>query len=294
VKYCILLIFWIILLPALPHAQIPDSVAVKDSLVATDSMAQSIPPYTAAINTLLTGNTYINSTGQPVSLRMAPRQGKPVNYLFYLLLGLVALLAMLRFFYTRYFSNLFRVFFNTSLRQSQLTDQLLQAKLPSLLYNLFFVVSGGVFLYLLLNLYNQLPAGVHWWLALPLCIIAIGIIYMVKYCTLKFTGWITSYKAPVDTYTFIVFLINKIIGILLIPMVIVMAFAEKPVAEVTAVVAMLVTAIMLLLRFAKSYGLLQGQIRVGRFHFFVYILGIEVLPLLLIYKALVIYLAKII
>jgi Domain of unknown function (DUF4271) len=291
VKFFLPLICFLLLLPALLCAQMADtSTTVKDSLAATP--VTTVDKYTAAINSLLKDNAYLNSTGQPVALGATIKQSNQVNYLFYLLLGVVFIFAVLRFFYARYFTNLFRVFFNTSLRQSQLTDQLLQAKLPSLLYNLLFVVSGGFFLYLLLNLYNQLPAGGKWWLALPLCTTAVGIIYLAKYCTLKFTGWITSYKVPLDTYTFIVFLINKIIGILLIPMIVVMAFAEQPIAQTTALVALLITAMMLLLRFVKSYGLLQGQVKVSRFHFFLYILGIEVLPLLLIYKALVIYLAK--
>jgi Domain of unknown function (DUF4271) len=291
VKFFFPLISFLLLLPALLHAQVPDTAtAAKDSI--STAQATAVDKYTATINSLLKDNTYLNSSGQPVALGATIRQSNQANYLFYLLLGVVFFLGALRVFYARYFSNLFRVFFNTSLRQSQLTDQLLQAKLPSLLYNLLFVVSGGFFLYLLLGLYNQLPAGSKWWLALPLCVTAIGTIYIAKYSTLKFTGWITSYKAPLDTYTFIVFLINKIIGILLIPMIVVMAFAEQSIAQTTAVVALLITAMMLLLRFVKSYGLLQGQVKVSRFHFFLYILGIEVLPLLLIYKALVIYLAK--
>ncbi len=282
---------FLLLLPALLHAQVPDTVLTAgDSLTGTP--VTIIHKYTAAINSLLKDHKYLNSTGQPVALGAVIRQSNQVNYLFYLLLAVVFFLGALRFFYARYFTNLFRVFFNTSLRQSQLTDQLLQAKLPSLLYNLLFVISGGLFLYLLLYLYNQLPAGTKWWLAIPLSVTAVGAVYIVKYSTLKFTGWITSYKAPLDTYTFIVFLINKIIGILLIPMIVIMAFAERQVAQTTAVAALLITAMMLLLRFVKSYGLLQGQVKVSRFHFFLYILGIEILPLMLIYKALVIYLAK--
>jgi Domain of unknown function (DUF4271) len=281
----------LMLLTACLCAQVPDTVgSVNDSLTATK--LKPVDKYTSAVNALLKDNKYLNSSGQPVALAMKLRQGNEVNYLFYLLLGVIFFLAGLRYFYARYFSNLFRVFFNTSLRQSQLTDQLLQAKLPSLLYNLLFVVSTGFFIYLLLHLYNQLPAGSKWWLSLPLCIAATGVVYTAKYCTLKFTGWITSYRAPLDTYTFIVFLINKIIGILLIPLIVVMAFADRAVAQTSAVAALLITALMLLLRFVKSYGLLQGQVKVSRFHFFLYILGIEVLPLLLIYKALVIYLGK--
>jgi hypothetical protein len=289
VKFFLPLIIVVWLLPLLPYAQVPVApVAAVDATAPAEPTA--VEKYNAVIQSLLTNNAFLNSSGQPVSLGATVKQTSDKNYLFYLLLGLVFFLAVLRFFYARYFINLFRVFFNTSLRQSQLTDQLLQAKLPSLLYNLLFVVSGGFFLYLALGLYHQLPAGSKWWLAIPVCIAAIGVIYLAKYSTLKFTGWLTSYKSPLDTYTFVVFLINKIIGIMLVPLTAVMAFAQPAVAQTAAVTALLVIGLLLLLRFVKSYGLLQGQVKVSRFHFFLYILGIELLPLLLIYKALVIYL----
>ena len=195
------------------------------------------------------------------------------------------------FFYARYFSTLFRVFFNTSLRQSQLTDQLLQAKLPSLLFNAFFVISTGSYIYFLLQHYQVISAQKQWafW---GLCILAIAVIYFIKYGTLKFTGWITGYTATTDTYVFIIFLISKIIGVVLLPFTILMAFANIKIAAVAALVSLLFAGLFLLLRFFRSYGLLQNQLKITRFHFLLYLAGVEIIPLLLIYKGLVILLQK--
>jgi hypothetical protein len=38
--------------------------------------------------------------------------------------------------------------------------------------------------------------------------------------------------------------------------------------------------------------LLQQRLKVSRFHFFMYIVALEILPLLLIYKTVMIYLSK--
>ena len=83
------------------------------------------------------------------------------------------------------------MFFNTSLRQSQLTDQLLQAKLPSLLFNLFFILIGGYYIFLLMAIFGKITFG-DWPVVLPICIIALLLIYLVKYWVLKFAGWITG------------------------------------------------------------------------------------------------------
>ena len=191
------------------------------------------------------GNQLLNDSGEPVPYAISLRNHPGKEYLFYLLTGLVMVLAFLRFFFPRYFNNLFRVFFNTSLRQSQLTDQLLQAKLPSLFFNLFFIVSGGLFSYLLLSHFHWIDTGLQWRTA-GICIGVLGIAYSLKYGTLKFTGWITGYADIVNTYIFIVFLINKIIGIILIPIIVLLAFSDPRIVQVAVTASLLMIAFMLL------------------------------------------------
>jgi hypothetical protein len=116
------------------------------------------------------------------------------------------------------------------------------------------------------------------------CIASLAGVYLVKYCVLKFTGWLSGYTHEADTYIFIVFLINKIIAIGLIPIVMIMAFSDRYLVTVMIILSYVVIFMMLVLRFLRSWGILQNKVRVKRYHFFLYILGIEILPLLLIYK----------
>jgi hypothetical protein len=206
-------------------------------------------------------------------------------------MGIALFLAFFKFFYTRYFNNLFRVFFNTSLRQNQLTDQLLQAKQASMFFNIFFILAGGSYVYFLLNHFDWLPQK-NVLSTLSLCILSVGVVYLVKYLTLKFTGWITAYKEPINTYVFIVFLINKILGIFLIPFIVIIAFAQPSLTTPAVYASLFLIGLMLLFRFVRSYGLLQNRLRVSKMHFLLYITGIEIIPLLLIYKGLMILLNK--
>jgi len=183
------------------------------------------------------------------------------------------------------------VFFNTSLRQNQITDQLLQAKQPSFLFNIFFIISGGIYVYVLLAHY-QLTDADNEWLFIFSSIALMGLIYFIKFCTLKFTGWITGLNEAVDIYVFVIFLINKIIGIFLVPFIIILSFSELQIAKIAALISLLSIGIFLLLRFFRSYGLIQNQLKISKFHFFLYITGLEILPLLLIYKGLMVYLTK--
>ena len=130
------------------------------------------------------------------------------------------------------------------------------------------------------------------WILLGSCIAIFIIVYVVKYLTLKFVGWVTGYQTEADTYTFVLFLINKIIGICLLPIIVILSFSESDIAHVAAVLSFLIVGILLLLRFFRSYGLLQHKLNVSRFHFLLYIIAMEILPLMLIYKAVSIFIVK--
>lgn len=272
-------------------AQQPDTVAVKKDTLSPVTVQPAVNKYETVMQQLLLQNTYLNSKGTPVAIPFKVRKPPATDIFFYILLLLVLLLALLRFFYARYFTTLFRVFFNTSLRQSQLTDQLLQSKLPSLLFNLFFIISAGTYVYFLLQQYHAVP-NLKYWIVWGGCIAAIAVVYFGKYSSLKFTGWVTGYSQTTGTYVFVIFLINKILGVVLLPFTILMAFADVKVSAVAALVSLLFTGLLLLMRFLRSYGLLQSQLKINRFHFVLYLAGVEIIPLLVIYKLVVLLLSK--
>ena len=240
---------------------------------------------------VLSGHPFINWNDVPVAMTNRVKNHPPEDRLFYILLAITAMFGFFRFFYTRYFNNLFRVFFNASLRQSQLTDQLLQARLPSLLFNLLFLFTGGVYIYLLLVYYNWVSRE-NFWLILLYCFLSLTAIYIGKFLSLKFTGWLTGFKEITNTYVFIIFLINKILGILLLPFTIIIAFSTPSLVTIAVILSILIISLMFLLRFLRSYGLLQHQLKIKRLHFLMYVIGVEVIPLLLIYKGLVLLLSK--
>ncbi len=254
----------------------------------TDSV--KVQTYANQIRLILSENTNFKSL-PPKAYTIIPKRNLTLDFIFYLILTVTTFLGIFRIFYFKYFTTLFRVFFNTSLRQNQLTDQLIQAKLPSLLLNIIAALIGGIFTFLLLNNINDL--GKYQ----PIVVIGVSALFLIalyflKYVGLKFIGWITGYKELTNTYIFIVFLINKIIGIILLPVIVIMAFSVKYIASIFLIVAIVLVLIMFFLRFARSYGSLKHYLKVNRVHFFMYLFGIEILPVLLIYKGLILLLSK--
>jgi len=269
--------------------QLPDTLQQRfDSTRLADSIAL-IENRWGTTDNLLKQHKYINADSPPLSFGIKEKTKRGKEFLFYLLGFVVLLIAVFKAFYSQYFNNIFRVFFNTSLRQNQLTDLLLQAKLPSLIFNTFFVISAGLYTWLIFRYYKLLkePDNYLYLLTAVLCIAGI---YFGKYIALKIMGWISGMMTAADQYIFVIFLINKIIGIILIPFIILLAFAPAVWLTPVILISIILLGILFLLRYLRSYGLLQNQIKINAFHFLLYIIGMEVVPILLIYKVVRAYL----
>ena len=270
-----------------PMVVAPIDTSKKDSLSLV--VTRPADNYRTVTSDLLLNNRLINFRDAPVYFIQDERKAPGKEFLFYALSLILLILGVFKTFYNQYFNNLFRVFFNTSLRQSQLTDQLLQAKLPSFILNIFFMLSTGIYIYLLFTHFHP-PRLISSKLLLPFCILSVVIIYFIKYCLLKFIGWVSDLKQATDNYIFVIFLINKITGIVLVPFIIILAFSIPLWINTVAIVSLLVIALFFLSRYIKSYGAINRKLPLNPFHFLLYILGIEIIPLMLIYKVAVDYL----
>lgn len=266
-----------------------DSAAVKDSIRRIDSIAKQAAIEKPAIFKLLDSNQYLNSRGKPIAVAYKKRTVTYDNAIFYVVTLLLLLFGILKTSFAKYFNTLFRVFFNTSLRQSQLIDQLQQNKLASLCFNIFFSITGGFYVSLLLQ-YFGLAGKENRWALFAGSAGVLTLVYFIKFLVTGFAGWITNYKEEAGTYVFNVFLINKVIGICLLPVVVVMSFSEKVVTDAAVVSSFIIIGLLVIMRFIRSYSLLQHRLKFNLFHFLLYVFSLEVLPIMLIYKSVVFFL----
>ena len=210
--------------------------------------------------------------------------GKEV--LFYLLAGLLLFFALIKSLFGKYVSNLLGLMFRGSLRQKQIREQLLQTPLPSLLLNIFFVIVAGMYIFFLIRYYN-IVSHTPFWLQLLYCTVIVGIVYLVKFMVLKLTGWIFNMKDAADTYIFIVFLINKLLAIFLLPLLIMMVFSAASWTSVLLTLSYVMLGMFFAYRYIVSFAPVRREVKVSQFHFFMYLCAFEIIPLLLMYKVLV-------
>lgn len=253
-----------------------------------DSLISKKGPDTAYYKLLR--HPYLPGINQPLHLTIQERQRNSKDELFYIVAGLMLFLAFIKLVFGKYFKNIFRLFFQPTFRQKQTREQLLQNNFPSLLYNLFFILSGSVYIALLIQYFN-VTSYPFIWLFLYAAIF-LTLLYFFKYIFLVFAGWVFNVKEASETYVFVVYLINKILGIVLVPFILIMAFSKPVIIDPTVTVSIIIVLLLFVYRFVISFAPVTREIKVTAWHFFFYILAFEVVPFLLIYKVLADYLLR--
>ena len=288
-----------------PVISLPRRIVTDSNVRRRDSVAPALQPLRDSMKVvkvagksgrqtfiaLLRTHPYFNFFGRPVYEMASSRPESGKEPLFYLLVAIVLYFAFIQLIFRKYLNNLFAFFFQVSMRQKQMREHLMHSPVPALLLNIFFIVAGGVFISFVLSYYHFQPGATLWRLMLY-SVLALGSVYIVKLITLKIVGWVFTIGEAVNTYIFVVYSVNKLIGIFLIPFVVLLAFSERNVAQLLITLSFIMIVLLFLYRYIVAYVPVRKEIRVSQFHFLLYICAFEVMPLLLIYKVLVDFLER--
>ena len=225
----------------------------------------------------------------PVVYKIEQRFSLPnKDILFYSIILLLFLYGFVNNVFPQYFPKLFNQFSQSSLRMMQHREQLLQNSLGSLIVNVCFILSVSLMSTLLI--FNRHLLALSFWEGYLYISLFFTFLYIGKYLCLQFAGYIFNTRELVNTYIFVVFMINKVLGVLLVPFILILAFA-KPVFYPYAIGGAAVVALLLILyRYLFSLTSVRNKLHISSFHFFLYLCAFEILPLALLYKFIVQYL----
>lgn len=269
-----------------------DSVVLKDTILPNtrrDTIVVASGKFWQADSFLYTRHPYFNFT-HPTRYAISIRQWQGKDVIFYSIISLLIFFALIKNGFYRYLQDLTKIFFRSTLRQRQLREQLVQSPLPSLLLNIFFLLSVGMFLTLVLQ-HSGMGMQIDFWMLFLYVVAALILIYGVKYLSLKFMGWALQVAEAADAYIFIVFTTNKILSIALLPFLIVLAFTSGVISQVATTLGVSLIVGLFAYRYFLSYVSIHRQIKVSFFHFFIYLCAFEIVPLLLINKVLFTFLS---
>ena len=266
-----------------------DSLLIKKDSISVSFISDSIQNDSSKLDKskaessrIIENNKWLSNDKIAIPVYQSFRVVDQNDKLFYGVAFLFIVFGILKISFAKYFQNLIRVFFNTSLRQIQLKDQLLQDKLPSLFFNLFFIIVGGAYIFLLMAKSKKIPINDYQFFYFGMA--AVLVTYTTKLAIIQFLGWLSGFKKEAEVYSFIVFLINKILAVALLPLIVVIAFASKPISEYTILISLILIAFLFVLRYLRIFGSIQHSLKVSKFHFILFVISIEILPIMLIYQ----------
>jgi hypothetical protein len=207
---------------------------------------------------------------------------------FYLILFLFIVLGFIRFTDPKYFQSLWQAFKNPSTSSRQLREKLQNASVPNLLMNIFFTMSAAAYVYYVVrNFMPQRSGNIAPSLLLLMLIGGMIVIYVGKYAVIKFSGWSFRVESITEHYLFNVFLVNKILAIILLPFIVLLAFATPVIAQPALIVSFILILVLFVNRYLRSWQVFGSFFQYSKFHFFTYLCASELLPLAVLMKLLV-------
>src|SRR5690606_24848803 len=173
-------------------------------------------------------------------------------------------------------------FRNPNLSARHLREQLSQNSLASLVMDIFFNISFGLYTYQLLKYFHIKPFSFinNDLILLLFLIISFGLIYFFRYLFLKATGYIFDIEEHTNTYSFNIFLINKVLAVNLLPCIAVISFGVGAWVQAVIFCSFLLIITLQVMRYIRSASLFRYLLQTSKFHFFLYLCASEILPII--------------
>jgi hypothetical protein len=224
--------------------------------------------------------------GEQIIYKVEQRYSLPdKDILFYLILFILFLYGVINNLYPQYYRKLFSQFSQSSLRMLQNREQLVQNTIASFASNINFILSFSLMSTLLIFKQHLLPIS-FWQVYFYICLFFL-VLYLCKYLCLQIVGFIFNTNELINTYVFVVFMINKVLGILLLPFILLLAFSKPTFNSFSIIGAAILTLLLFLYRYLFSLTSVRNKLHISSFHFFLYLCAFEILPLLILYKFIV-------
>ncbi len=205
------------------------------------------------------------------------------DWLIGIIIACLVLFAWLKLFYNKFIDQTFISLWNFQLSENFLRDQSIFSRRVSILLNLNFIITSGLFFYLVAVFFEMNP-----WVLAPfnIFLVSAGIITLLlaaRYIISHLTGVIFNCPKLFKDYLSQILIIYKIAGIVLIPVIMAIAYLPDNLRIYLIIIGLTLLAAGVLFRFVKGIQLIFNK-DVSRVYLILYLCSLEFLPALVIYK----------
>lgn len=207
------------------------------------------------------------------------------DWFFPVLIIVLSIYTWLRMFYNKYFNQLLQAFLNTNLTNQIVRDENILVQRASIFLALNFNLIAALFLYLLSMEMGWALGGIGMGFnRYVFFFTVVSAVYTFKFLILKIIGWLFDLDREMATYIFNIFLINNVLGLILVPIAALMAYSPSIESHFLAYISLWLIGIAFFYRLVR--GMLSG-ISVSGFspiYLFLYLCTLEIAPLLVLIR----------
>ncbi|MCB9446754.1 MAG: DUF4271 domain-containing protein [Flavobacteriales bacterium] len=194
---------------------------------------------------------------------------------------LVIIVAWVRAFHQKGVRFLINTFVTTRGTHQSMLDENVMMKKASVFLNLLFAFSMSMFMYLVLWDGTIHIAGWQGGFRGFIQILSIlAAVYVLKLAVIRLIGWVFDIRQASQDYAFNVFLWQKGIGVLLLPLVVLMAYLPLKNYNLLVYIGLSIVLILWVVRVFRGYQVAGSVFGFSRFHLILYLCTLEILPLI--------------
>ncbi|MEN9523156.1 MAG: hypothetical protein RL065_1533 [Bacteroidota bacterium] len=212
------------------------------------------------------------------------RPTSPEKWLFYFILFLAGIVVFVKSAFTRYFNELWRSFFNMNNAMLMMRQQDIAFSVPGLLLSVNFYVVIAIYIFLKIHqLKIHIPIN-------DIGLIGVLVLFIMAFIMFRFFIYRASMmmfnkKTELESISFIDLMQLEFSGIIMVPMVLVLAFGSSTITDYLWIASYILTATILGYRLILGWRIGGRLIFQNWFHFILYICSVEIAPILIILKS---------
>jgi hypothetical protein len=145
-----------------------------------------------------------------------------------------------------------------------------------IMYIVFFI-NASVFIYLISKEYGGLDSTKNWFFLL----LSIIVIYIVRHTVLSLMSWIFPIEKEISLFSFLIMVLNLILGLFLIPVNLVLAFGNNVTFLPSMIIGLIIISIFIIIRYFRGFFIGVNYAFNNLFLFFVYLCALEIAPVLI-------------
>jgi hypothetical protein len=207
------------------------------------------------------------------------------DWKFWLSLCLLAMLAWIRFGYTKDFQEQMNAFRNWGMNLQMVREIGLGVPFGVVLLNIFSALVISFYSFLLIEHFGLIHIEPSWVLMIGTFVLVAAILFL-RYLLLKAAELISTHGKEIKLYIYYELQINRIIGIFLFPFILLIAFSPSPLNIYFFYASIVLLAALIMVRFVKGFNLGISYFGNHLIHFLIYICALEIAPILIVVRLL--------